>query len=87
MALYSVGGNATPIDRDWVRAAGPMNNGVVEVRPLALCRWYDAIEIWRCEPNTEDDEQPDGILAVHWYPITRGDVRCLCAALGVPCNA
>lgn len=85
-AVVMRGNNCEPIDREWVEHAGAMANGEVQVRPVAINDFYDGIEIWRCDP-CEGETKPDGILAVYWFPITKGDVRSLCAALGVPCNA
>lgn len=73
--------DVVPITIDWCHATGEMANDTVEVRPIAVMEHFDGIEVWSVE---DDGENPDGLLAVFHFPITRGDIRKLCWALNVP---
>ncbi len=78
------GYNCEPITTEWLMSCGEMKNARIEVRPIAIYEHYDAIELWEC--STNEDGRRDRCLVAHWFPITKGDVRTLCAALAVPCN-
>ena len=80
------GHNREPIGPGWIAACGEMKNDLLRVVPVAINSWYDGIEVWN-RTEEEDGIEPDGVLVLHRFPITKGDVRCLCAALEVPCLA
>ena len=79
------GHNREPVTRDWIVACGTMENDLVRVVPICTTRWYDGIKVWA--PDAGDDVGPDGVVVLRRFPITKGDVRILCAALEVPCLA
>jgi len=80
------GHNFEPIDDEWLNQCGVMRNELIEVRPIAIHKHFDAIEIWFWNVMQERDGiESQGLMVMHRFPITKGDVRNLCAALEVPC--
>lgn len=69
-----------PVMKEWI-AEQNLQSSMVRVQLLAVNHFYDAIEIWN-HPD-EDDPNHAGVLAIHKYPILRGDVRRLCFGLGI----
>lgn len=67
----------------WVDANCQTLIGIlVEVKPIAMNKWFDGIEIWQ-RPIDGDNGDQERVLAISKYPITVGDVRNVCRGLGI----
>ncbi len=72
--------DSTAVDKEWLSSVMPLRNDLVEIRVTAVIRKFDCIELL---PINEDQPSKHALLAMNRYPISRGDVRRLCHALGI----
>lgn len=70
-----------PVTKEWLDAAGLLKSDLVEVRVQAISEFYDGIELWSIDCDEEGGQ--DGVLPIAHFPITRGDIRRLCWAIGI----